>query len=304
MLLSLKTSGQELRVSTDTAHYVFGDLIKAELELTSVPEQSQITALRDLLDSVNSKSGESLGNIEVLNQSPWRFDQGMFRSQLELGAFDTGHQFFIYPIAVDNAGTADTLLSAPAYFYVQPVQIDSTGLAPIKDIIEEPLKLEDFLPYLWGFGGVLLLALLGWWVYQTRKRKGQDSTVVKAYIPPHEIALNKLDELQNKKLWQQEKYKSFQSELTFILREYIEKSLSINALEMTSNETIDALKTRTIKDDKLRDLSTLFNIADLVKFAKGVPEANMHVELMDKARDFIHHIYMENRIMVESTEEE
>ena len=58
------------------------------------------------------------------------------------------------------------------------------------------------------------------------------------------------------------------------------------AQEMTSDEILEALKNHT-HDSLLNKLKNLFFTADMVKFAKGIPEPFENETNMDIAYDFV-----------------
>lgn len=281
----------EVKASVDTAFYVFGDQIRLFVEVSPVGPGTQLADAIGLLDTLDEGASGRLGKIELVERKDWNKSQQIGFTEIILGAFDTGYQFFVCPILYTENGITDTLLSNETFFYIAPVQTDSTGIAPIKDILTEPLTIQDFLPYIIGIGGLAILSVLIWlWL---RKRRGveQDKSPQVVIIPPHEIAINKLKELKEESLWQQGKIKIYQSRLTHIVREYIENAMSVPALEMTSGEIIHQLRHKSIEENLLTDLSNMLNIADLVKFAKGKPNVNIHVELMEKAEQFIYNTY-------------
>ncbi len=282
----------EVKASVDTTSYVFGDQIRLYLEVSPVGPNTQLADAIGLLDSLDDGTNPNrLGNIELIERMDWSKNQQIGSTEIILGAFDTGYQFFVCPILYTDNGITDTLLSNEAFFYIAPVITDSTGIAPIKDILTEPLTIQDFLPYLIGIGGLAILGVLIWLWLRKRRRVKQDQPPPLIFIPPHEIAINKLKELKEASLWQQGEIKLYQSRLTYIIREYIEKAMLVPALEMTSGEIIHQLRNKSIGENQLTDLSKMLNIADLVKFAKGEPNVNIHVELMEKAEQFIYDTY-------------
>ena len=76
------------------------------------------------------------------------------------------------------------------------------------------------------------------------------------------------------------------TELTDAIRTYIKDRFGFNALEMTSSEIIDKLLEMNDKD-AISDLRTLFQTADLVKFAKHNPLMNENDANLINAIDFI-----------------
>src|SRR5690606_8174161 len=87
--------------------------------------------------------------------------------------------------------------------------------------------------------------------------------------PPHELALEQLALLSAQKLWQNGKTKAYYSELTNILREYIEARFGVTAMEQTTEEIIMAMKRLPDFDtEKINAIRRVLFLADLVKFAK------------------------------------
>jgi hypothetical protein len=72
-------------------------------------------------------------------------------------------------------------------------------------------------------------------------------------------------------LWQEGKHKQYYSGLTDILRAYIAGQWGVGALEMTSDEIIEALKGLTLSDKQRGGVTELLRESDLVKFAKYIP---------------------------------
>jgi hypothetical protein len=125
------------------------------------------------------------------------------------------------------------------------------------------------------------LAIIGFWIYWfvIRKRKEEEDEVTYKALPPYDEAIYKLNELDEKLLWQNNKVKEYYSELTEIIRGYIERELKVPALEKTTDEILDMLKgfkdaeTIETSEETIKKLKGLLQEADLVKFAKSKPLA-------------------------------
>ena len=93
-------------------------------------------------------------------------------------------------------------------------------------------------------------------------------------FPQHKFELQQLDE---KLLWQNNKVKEYYSELTGIVRIYIERELKVPALESTTDELVETLqdfndsKSITTTKETIKKLRDLLREADLVRFAKSKP---------------------------------
>ncbi|WP_235297277.1 hypothetical protein [Portibacter marinus] len=166
--------------------------------------------------------------------------------------------------------------------------VDSTGLAPIKNIEREPLKIQDFIPYLLM---VLVPALLLYFGYQywKKRKNGEEAPKIEpiVYIPPDVKALTSLKALRQQELWQKGEIKQYQSELSHIIREYLEGRYDIHALESTTSDIIRSIKDRSFTETDQVKLRRILQISDLVKFAKAKPEVNIHEEFMYDAIEFV-----------------
>ena len=106
-------------------------------------------------------------------------------------------------------------------------------------------------------------------------------------LPPHEIALRDLKHLHSERLWQEGKHKLYYSGLTDILRAYLAGQFGVGALEMTSDEIIEAVRSVDLPQKQAMDLTELLRDADLVKFAKAMPEAEENERAYSKAWEFV-----------------
>ena len=100
----------------------------------------------------------------------------------------------------------------------------------------------------------------------------------KKMIPPFEKAIKALKELEKREPIFQEEYKKYYSELTDVVRRYLEEEANIDALESTSDQLLLKLELYkdsgklSLEESTIKNLKTVLNTADLVKFARAVPE--------------------------------
>jgi hypothetical protein len=186
-----------------------------------------------------------------------------------------------------SKATAELVLLVDSPLGSDPAAADTVQLAPIKDIIIEPLKLQDFLPYIIGLLVLVGMVLLGVFFYRRYQKKDQPSRVKVVKRLPHEVAFEKLEQLKEQKLWQQGMFKEYQSQLSHIIREYVESRYEILALESTTDEILRDLKEKDFNEDLKGNLNEMLQLADLVKFAKAEPPLERHEQLMKFAEDFV-----------------
>ncbi len=271
-------------VQLDTTDILIGDQFQYELIL-ELSKNSE-------LQSIDYAAIEQAEEIELIEQSGLDTisDRGnvLLMQRLTLTSFDSGyHKIPSVPVSILENGRPKTIRTNDLAFNVSiiPIASDTVSLAPIKTIIEEPLKFQDILPYLLIGVGIIALVMVIYYYLSSRKKEVKPPPSV--IVPAHQVALEKLKALQSKKLWQQGKIKQFQSELTHIVREYLENRFEIPALESTTEETLQMVKKLDLATnwhDKLRDM---FQIADLVKFAKAKPPADFHDQILIEAENFV-----------------
>lgn len=124
---------------------------------------------------------------------------------------------------------------------------------------------------------LLLLVGIGAFVYWYMKVRQRKKIEEEIYKTPIEKATSLLNTLEKKQLWQKGEVKAYYSELTDIARTYIEEAIEIPAMESTTSELIEALRTASLKKkmkltpETIENLERVLKQADLVKFAKSKP---------------------------------
>lgn len=128
-------------------------------------------------------------------------------------------------------------------------------------------------------------------------------------IPAHQKALNSIDEIKQKSnTLTFEDAKEYYTHLTDTLRQYMQERFGFNAMEMTSAEIINRLR-KEEDQQKIDELTMLFNTADLVKFAKYSAAVSENDHNLLSAVDFINTTKLENapteeRIVPTATEQQ
>ncbi len=186
---------------------------------------------------------------------------------------------------------------------VLSVDVDTTkAFYDIKQPLAVSYTLMDWTKDNWLLiAGILLLiiaAIAVFYYLKKRPKKVVEVKEVKAAVPEHELALQKLQALRYKKLWQQEQVKLYHSELSDIVREYLEKRYLIKALEQTSGEILSSLRSAEMQDDDRTKLRQILTLADLVKFAKEQPLPADNERSMENAVSFVEHTKKTQQITV------
>jgi len=205
-------------------------------------------------------------------------------------AFDSG-SFTIpsIPFPVHFSGIKDTIHSLPVSLRVDRPEITpNSSFRDIKPAINTPVNFKEALPYILGGLVVILLAILAIFFFRKffYKKKITDTLITE--IPPYILALEELQKLRSEKGWEKLSIKDYYTQLSGIVRTYIENQFAINALESTTCEILKRFekvygKNRDIKNK----LEELLQLSDLVKFAKEIPTPDMNLKNLDKAILFV-----------------
>ncbi len=290
-LLSLSVLGQKVHVSIDTNAILIGQQVKVNINY-QLPSNKQ-GYFPNLPDSLGP-------NLEIVSRTKidttFKNDSINFHQQLKVTAFDSG--YFVlpaFPFGYASKGDTamQTIVSDPLLISVFTVDADTTqAIKPLLGPLPEPYTLMEFLPWI---GFVLALAALifaGFYFYRKRQKKPLFKS--KPRIPADEKALDALARLRLKKLWQAGKVKDYYSELTDIIRVYIEERFEVMAIEMTTHEIVQGLENKSINNQALAKLKGSLELADLVKFAKANPSALENDTSLNNGIDFIN----ETRLIV------
>lgn len=281
MSVSLHAQEPAVRASVDSAEYRIGEWIPVHVE-AEIPSGNQI---------LGPAVGDSLGTFEILAVKAFEPENegGRLRHSflVRVTSFEPG-EVAIPPIEFQVISGTDSSVrrvltnSIPVTITTVDVAADAE-LKDIKPPLEAPWAFEDILPWL------ILLAItsvLGaaYWYYRKYKQglKGLPEPA-KPALPPHELALLALRELEEKRLWQKGKVKEFYSEVTEIVRRFFEGRFRIIALELTTDEILAELKRLPSAQPILKPVNAFLLAADLVKFAKYEPTIAEHEEELQTA---------------------
>lgn len=140
---------------------------------------------------------------------------------------------------------------------------------PPKDVQDNPFLWSEWSGVLWaGLFILLLVPALFYMIVRLKQNKPIITRIrIVKRVPAHKKALDAIDKIKAEKMQTSEDQKTYYTHLTDTLRQYIEERFGFSAMEMTSTEIIERLRSNGDKT-MLDELRELFTTADLVKFAK------------------------------------
>ena len=282
-----------VKAEIDTANIRIGEQFQYKLSVEETENVILPHLHLDGLEIIDSTKVDTVKNSLIRKYILTGFDSGAF--------YIPQQQVFVK----NQAYLTDSLL-----VNVATVAVDTTKVKkfPIKAIKSEPYTFDDFKIYI--IIALLALAIIAFWIYWfvIRKRKVVEEEPTYRTLPPKEEAIIRLQELDEKLLWQNNNVKEYYSELTEIVRNYIERELKIPALENTTDEILNYVKDFSksevidVPKETVQKLKELLQEADLVKFAKSKPLAPEIEEDRKDAEQIINNL--KTKPVIEETTDE
>jgi hypothetical protein len=276
----------EVTSAVDTSRITIGDRIKYTITIDHV----------DTMRVERPGEGVNLGQFEIKDykvHDPLRTG-GRISQEFEyvISVFDTGsYTIPAFPVAyfpTDSLMDYRLIEASPITIYVESViQDEERILKDVKAPIDIPYDYFTLISVLTSIVLIGVLTYLGYRFYRKRKEAGYLIKPPEPARPAHEIALEALEELIGKDLIAKGEIKHFYSEISEIVRRYIEGRYYIPALEETSTEILTELKSQEMGSENLGLVKSLLELSDLAKFAKYFPTEEENTDVIQWASDYI-----------------
>ena len=267
----------KIQTEVDTSIATIGDVINWRVFAENNSENLDFPSLLIESDSLSIKSQRAIIK-----------DDDIVGRVFEITFWDTG--FFYTPNYIVNVLDVEgnvkydiETIKAPINIVSIFSQVNDNTIRPIKG----PLPVKGILPIRFTLMILLIILLVIALIFVWNKREIELTT--KNYInnrkSPHEIALSRLMSLDEKGF-----SKHFYIEISYVLRQYLENTKYIRALEMTTEEISQIRHLFLIDDIYFDDCINLLFKSDLVKYAKKtIDSAEMKVD-KDIAISFINNL--------------
>ena len=234
----------------------------------------------------------ALGSVEVLGAElappASEGERSITSASFTLAAFELGDlEIPSFDIQVEMPDGSSNTLSTDRYVItVQSVGLDEGGdIRAIRGPLGLPLSVIYVLPWILL---LVLLSVLGHWLWVKRKRpeaSPRRSVVIPRF--PHLEAYEALDRLEASGLLERREIKEYHILASEIIRTYVEGRFGVYALEMTTGEVVEGLRSSDLPEDAVEAFGRFASRCDLVKFAKLRPEPVPCQEILGAARAFV-----------------
>ena len=294
---SLSLCAQEISNTVDTTNIRIGEQIIYKINIKT-----------DSLGTIRFPESKDFLPFEVINES--KLDTNsldkkyIISKQFALTHFDSG--VFYIPAPKIQFLNREVRLDS-FRIKINSVVIDTTkqGLYGIKPIMKSKTQV-DFLYWLYV---ILALSLIVFFIYY----RNQIFSFFKIhkleveYFTPYEKAIKELSEIKKLRYDSNIDVKNYYSNLTFVVRNFLNQKIINNALECTTKELIIRLnllkssKKYNLSNPTIKNIENIFSRADLVKFAKYEPDYKTALNDLESLEKEIDNIKL---ILPEPTKEE
>lgn len=280
------TQGQT--ATADRKEIFIGEQVKIELSINTIAGKSIV--FPQVADTIISKV-EVLEKSEITDEKDDKGNSISKKQVLYITSFDSG--FYAIP-PFKFLVNGNPVITESFLLTVKNVEIDTTkGIKDIKENFDEAFNLMDYIKVYWRYiaGGFAILAIIVYVIYYFNKKSKQPKPL---FIKPEKVrpldvvTVEALNNLRLKNLHKiPDELKVFHTELTDIVRDYIEKRFMVNAMEKTSDELMHGLRLTEVNKLSIEKLRRVLALADLVKFAKEKPLDNENEQSIDYAIAFV-----------------
>jgi len=277
----IQLNAQEASNSVDTTSIKIGEQINYNIKIKL-----------DSLDQINFPKAKDFSPFELINEfkvdTNYLDKKFIISKQFALTFFDSG----TYYIPSQKLNLLNKEIELDSFkITINDVKIDTTkqGLYDIKPIMKSNTQF-DFLFWLYILMFIIIICIFLYFKNQILSFFTIQKLEVE-YLTPYEKAVSELSKIKKLNNLSELDIKTYYSNLTFVIRNFIEEKIIDNALECTTKELIQKLsllktsKKLNFSNSTLKNIEDVFSRADLVKFAKFVPDnqsSSIDLEILTK----------------------
>ena len=272
LIISGFCANAQIKTSVDSTSIKIGEelIISFKVELDGIkkvvfPDTKSFGAL-EVIENYKTDTLIEKSNIALIKQ------YGL--TQFDSGTYTIPQQKILFG--------NKTLLSDSIEINVLSIKVDTTKqkLYDIKPIlhVKKPSLKKTILNWLLILIAITAIISIVFYYWRKRELKTKNNSLS---LPPYELAKLALSKLNEEKAFENDEVKEFYSDLTLILRKYLNDKVYNHSLESTTDELLlklnDLNKSNKISldEESIKNIEATLKRADLVKFAKSKPSIEM-----------------------------
>lgn len=286
LLFGQSDSNISARITIDSTQILVGDQTNLHIELSQ--NKGANVSFPLFVDTL-------VAGIEVLESlkpdtTILSDDRIQINLDLLITSFDEG-LYHISPIEFTTE-SGDTIYSNGLGLKVVtfPVDTENIQFFDIKPVITPQFVWGDYHVYSVLIFGILFLIFAAIYFYKLFKNKQSIKGLFvkeEPKLPPHIAAFNALEQIKKERIWQNGMEKEYYTQITEVLRIYMEDRFNVNAMEMTSHEILEQIRQTPEAKEVLDQLKQILELSDFVKFAKWKPTTHENESSIMQAIFFV-----------------
>lgn len=279
----------DVRVKLDKEHIQIGDAIQMDLSATYDPQRFVVhfPQVPDTLHGFEIVTREKPDTV-------FKREINEYHQRFVITHFDSGRwalPAFSFNIESKQGGAPETKHTDTVWVDVGvPIVDTAKPFKPIADVrgAEKPWQdsvLEVAAYVLIGLAVLVFLFFL--WKKYKSWRADQAKKPLKPERSPYEQALFELQKIKLEALYEKGEEKLYHTQLTEVLRSYLDKQFGIDSFEKTSAEIMQVVKKHKALSGVRQPLREVLETADMVKFAKSIPTKEEHERSLNLTEEII-----------------
>lgn len=294
----------------DTGTIVVGEQRQLHIKVTNLQSDKQMPPV--VLPTPDMLTNGAVEALVSRNDTTKRKDGTIesIKQTVTLTSFTMGHNAITGVVVMTEERGAAMMLAPEDSLFLDAIYAttaDTTKCEVREDAPyqKEKLTFWDIAKWIFLVLGIAAVVMAVIIIIRSRKRNKPIPFLPKPKpVPADKKALNELESLRRKELWQKGRIKKYYTDMTDIVRRFLHNMYGISAAEMTSRQTLRAFHNVSDWSEESESLlRQLLHLADMVKFAKSQPETHEHDMAMQNAINFVRKVAETHRINNPENEE-
>lgn len=275
----------EAHTKADRPSYAIGDYIRIELSVTGPS-----TAIFGFPDETTISNFDIIGSNPIDTQ---RADNKItLTKRIIYSIYEAGDVYFpqvSIPYRLPNDTTQYVVVADSIPLSVTAIEVDTTqAIKPIKTVLDVDIHSNKWLFWFKLINGLIAIGFIIWF-FLIRKKEVHTPKQKAPKLSIYERTMMRLVALQEKQLWQKGDLKLYYSELTDILRDYLEQRYGMHAQESTSDEIVAQLERNPETQQDVSNITFVLHLSDMAKFAKSQPLPDENLRAYQLVSSFVEH---------------
>lgn len=265
-------SETQVLIRTSANNATIGDAIAVKVVVRTSPDIDQVSL------KITPKE------FEIVSESDWKReshkDYQVFEKDLGVSFFKLG-DFKLGPFGLEVKRGGETIESKETNTLSVSIKSvltkEDTDIKPLKDLAE--IKGDPFYLLKYVLLALVIIGVIIFLIFWLKKRKSLPLPSTKPELSPVDELEFNIRGLFAEKFWEKGRQLEFFIHLIDYLKIFLFRTYHLNAEDLTTFEIFYYLKQKEENGEILGKMEYIFHMADLVKFAKYLPDLSIEKEI-------------------------